>query len=137
MKREPFTHHLTLGKIAMMYGCQRKTFKKMIAPLISGPLPYLADGRTRRISPGDQRLIAEFLGNSDYHTSIPRITMKMISVEFGWSVSKLRKEIKPVQEILANAGYRPRKALKPIHIRIIIEHLGAPKDDKNIKFLQV
>ncbi len=134
MNRIPFKDALTLGQVAACYQRDRKTFRKMISPLIEGKLSYLKDGRIRKIFPCDFNLIAEFIGDTEYIANFPKITLISIAKSYGWNVVKLKRNILPIQKELQNAGFTPRKALTPLLAQIILAHLGIPEDETLLKY---
>jgi hypothetical protein len=132
----PFIHFMTLGQVATCYSLDRKTFKEMIRPLIDGKLSYLKDGSTRKISPGDQKMIADFLGNHQYLAHIPKLTLKFIAKSYNWTVEKLNKNTFQIQNDLKKIGFAPRKAMKPMHARVFYDHLGIPEDETILNYFE-
>lgn len=136
MNKIPFRDAVTLGQVASRYHRDRKTFRKMIGPLIKGKLSYLKDGRIRKIFPCDLKLIAEFLGDTEYRVLFPKITLVSIAKSYGWSVAQLTRNITPIQKELKNRGLVPGNALTPLHAQMIFNHLGIPEDETLMKYFK-
>ena len=108
----------------------------MIRPLIEGKLSYLKNGHIRKIFPDDLKLIAEFLGDTEYRVLFPKITLVSIAKFYGWSVVQLKRNITPIQNELKEAGMVPGKALTPLHAQKIFDHLGIPEDETPLKYFK-
>jgi hypothetical protein len=132
----PFIHFMTLGQVATCYSLDIKTFKEMVRPLIDGRLFYLKDGRVRKISPGDQKMIADFLGNHQYLSHIPKLTLKFIAKSYNWKVPKLSKNTLPIKNELKKIGFTPGKAMKPLHAQVFYNHLGIPEDETVLNYFE-
>ena len=136
MNKIPFRDAVTLGQVALCYHRDRKTFRKMIGPLLNGKLSHLKDGRIRKIFPCDLKLIAEFLGDTEYRVLFPKITLVSIAKAYGWSVAQLTRNIAPIEKELKNTGFIPGKALTPRHAQMIFNHLGIPEDETLLKYFK-